>query len=103
MRSTLRIGTRASRLARWQAEWVAGRLCDFHPGLNVELVNIRTDGDRDQSSSLTAIGGIGLFTKEIQRALIDQAVDIAVHSLKDLPTLSSPDLTLAAVPERGCC
>jgi hydroxymethylbilane synthase len=96
----LRIGTRGSRLARWQAEWVANRLCSYHPGLNVELIEIRTQGDRDRNSPLSAIGGMGLFTKEIQRAVLDGSVDVAVHSLKDLPTQSPDELVLAAVPER---
>src|SRR5437016_3452862 len=80
---TIRIGTRGSPLARWQAEWVAGRLRALHPGLRVELVEIRTQGDRDRNTPLAAMGGQGLFTKEIQRALSDAAVEIAVHSLKD--------------------
>ena len=82
----VRIGTRGSPLARWQSEWVAGRLRVLHPGLVVELVEIKTQGDRDRNTPLAAIGGQGLFTKEIQRALLDAAVEIAVHSLKDLPT-----------------
>lgn len=96
----IRIGTRGSRLARWQADWVADRLRACHPGLTVELVEIKTQGDRDRVSSLAAIGGTGLFTKEIQRALLDRAVDVAVHSLKDLPTLGPEELVLAAVPPR---
>jgi hydroxymethylbilane synthase len=97
---TLRIGTRSSNLARWQAEWVANRLRSHHPGLNVELIEIRTQGDRDRNSPLAAIGGTGLFTKEIQRAVIDRKVDVAVHSLKDLPTQNPAELILAAVPRR---
>jgi len=97
---TVRIGTRGSRLARWQSGWVADRLKVAHPGLEVELVEIRTRGDRDRNSPLAAIGGSGLFTKEIQRALADGEVAIAVHSLKDLPTLGSESLTLGAVPPR---
>lgn len=96
----VRIGTRGSRLARWQAEWVASRLREGHPGLEVRLVEIKTQGDRDRTSPLSAIGGTGLFTKEIQRALIDGAVEIAVHSLKDLPTRVPEGLTLGAVPPR---
>ncbi len=99
-RSKLRIGTRGSRLARWQAEWVADRLRGSHPGLTVELVEIKTHGDRDRNSPLAAIGGTGLFTKEIQRAVLDRTVDVAVHSLKDLPTQGPEELTLAAVPPR---
>ncbi len=97
---TIRIGTRGSRLARWQADWVAETLKAHHPGLNVQLVEIKTHGDRDRNSSLAAIGGAGLFTKEIQVALLDGRVDIAVHSLKDLPTDTVPGLRLAAVPPR---
>src|SRR4051794_36917851 len=96
----LRIGTRGSPLARWQAAWVAGRLGDLHPGLVVELVEIRTQGDRDRNSPLSAIGGTGLFTKEIHRALLDGTVDLAVHSLKDLPTQGPDGLALAAIPPR---
>ena len=97
---TIRIGTRGSRLARWQAEWVADQLRRLRPGLNLELVEIKTHGDRDRNSPLAAIGGVGLFTKEIQRAVHDGSVDVAVHSLKDLPTQVSGDLVLAAVPLR---
>jgi len=97
----VRIGTRGSRLARWQADWVAERLRELHPELQVELVEIKTHGDRDRNSPLTAIGGVGLFTKEIQRAVGDGSVDVAVHSLKDLPTQGPADLVLAAVPARG--
>jgi hydroxymethylbilane synthase len=96
----VRIGTRGSPLARWQADWVAGRLRALHPGLVVELVEIKTQGDRDRNSPLAAIGGQGLFTKEIQRALCDAAVEVAVHSLKDLPTDGPPALILGAVPPR---
>lgn len=94
------IGTRGSRLARWQSNWVAERLCTIHPGLKTELVEIKTQGDRDRSSPLAAIGGIGLFTKEVQKAVQEGSVDVAVHSLKDLPTQELPELILAAVPLR---
>ena len=99
-RTTIRIGTRGSHLARWQAEWVADRLRELHPGLDVELIEIKTQGDRDRNSPLAAIGGVGLFTKEIQRAVRDGSVDVAVHSLKDLPTQGPAELVLAAVPVR---
>ena len=95
--SPLRLGTRSSPLARWQAEWVAARCAELgHP---VELVLITTSGDV-KTGPLGAIGGVGLFTKELQRALLDERIDLAVHSLKDLPTDVVPGLTLAAVPER---
>ena len=97
---TIRIGTRGSRLARWQADWVAEQLRGLVPELNVELVEIKTHGDRDRKSPLATIGGVGLFTKEIQRAVRDGLVDVAVHSLKDLPTQGPGELVLAAVPAR---
>jgi hydroxymethylbilane synthase len=98
----IRIGTRGSRLARWQAEWVADRLRDLHPGLEVDLIEIKTQGDRDRNTPLAAMAGsgTGLFTKEIQRAVADGSVDVAVHSLKDLPTQRPAGLVLAAVPVR---
>jgi hydroxymethylbilane synthase len=97
---SLRIGTRGSPLARWQAEWVANQLYELTPGLKLELVEIKTLGDRDRNSPLAAIGGMGLFTKEIQRAVSSGSVDVAVHSLKDLPTQQMDELVLAAVPQR---
>ncbi|NLF67905.1 MAG: hydroxymethylbilane synthase [Candidatus Anammoximicrobium sp.] len=93
----LRLGTRASVLARWQADWVAAALAQL--GVPVELVHVSTHGDVS-SRPLGAIGGQGVFTKELQRALLDGAVDLAVHSLKDLPTERPAGLALAAVPER---
>src|SRR4051794_9705204 len=100
MAGTIRVGTRGSPLARWQAEWVAGELRRHHPDRDVALVEIRTRGARDQDSPLTADGGVGVFTKEIQRELLEGAVDVAVHSLKDLPTRAPAGLALAAVPPR---
>jgi hydroxymethylbilane synthase len=96
----LRVGTRGSPLARWQALWIADRLREAHPGLLVTLVEIKTQGDRDRNTPLAQLGGLGLFTKEIQRALCDGTVDLAVHSLKDLPTRGPDGLTLGAVPAR---
>jgi hydroxymethylbilane synthase len=93
----LRLGTRASPLARWQAEWIAARLRER--GAEVELINITTQGDV-KSGPLGQIGGTGLFTKELQRALATGQIDVAVHSLKDLPTEPAPGLALAAVPTR---
>jgi hydroxymethylbilane synthase len=94
----IRLGTRGSALARWQADWVRDRLIET--GVDVELVEITTTGDRQQ----TPIGvstSPGLFTKEIQRALLAEEIDLAVHSLKDLPTEDVPGLSLAAVPRRA--
>jgi hydroxymethylbilane synthase len=99
-KAMIRIGTRGSQLARWQANWVAEQLRELHPGLTVELVKIKTLGDRDRNSPLAEIGGMGVFTKEIQRAVLENTVDLAVHSLKDLPTQQSDELYLAAVPAR---
>jgi len=95
---TIRLGTRGSKLARWQADWTAARLREI--GVAVEIIEITTTGDANQTSPAGAIGGTGLFTKEIQRALLDNRVDLAVHSLKDLPTTPTPGLMLAAVPPR---
>jgi len=100
MTDRIRIGTRGSQLALWQATHVKGLLEAAWPGLTVEVEEIRTRGDRDQATSLTATGGIGFFTKEIEQALIEKRVDVAVHSLKDLPTVLVPGLVLGAVPER---
>lgn len=99
MAAALRIGTRASLLARWQAEWVAARLREL--GAEIELVLLSTRGDREQIEPIGQLGGQGLFTKEIQAALLDGRADVAVHSLKDLPTEPVPELALAAVPPRG--
>lgn len=95
---TLRIGTRASRLARWQADWVSSQLKQL--GVDVDLVLIRTEGDK-RPEPIVSIGSQGLFTKEIQRALLADEVDLAVHSLKDLPTEKIEGLSLAAVPSRA--
>src|SRR5439155_14609377 len=92
----IRIATRAIPLARWQAQRVGGRL-----GREVEYVLVTTTGDRDQTSELHAIGGQGVFTKEVQQAVLDGRADVAVHSAKDLPTATPPGLVLATVPERG--
>lgn len=96
---SLRLGARASPLSRWQAEWVAAKLRER--GHNVELVPISTRGDREQKGPISSLGGDGVFTKEIQKALLDERIDLAVHSLKDLPTAPVAGLTLAAIPVRG--
>jgi hydroxymethylbilane synthase len=101
MTSPLRIGTRGSRLALWQANYVADRLRAVPGAPPVELVVIQTAGDQVRDVPLAQIGGDGVFTKEIQRALLAGQVDVAVHSLKDLPTTAAPGLRLAAVPPRG--
>lgn len=93
----VRLGTRSSALARWQADWVAAQLGCL--GVEVEMVPITTQGDAS-SKPLGDIGGQGVFTKEIQRALLVGEIDLAVHSLKDLPTEKVDGLALAAVPIR---
>jgi hydroxymethylbilane synthase len=97
----LRLGTRGSPLALWQANHVADRLRPIADPRPVELVLIETHGDRDQSTALAAMGGFGVFTRAIQQALLDGRADVAVHSLKDLPTIPTDGLALAAVPPRG--
>jgi hydroxymethylbilane synthase len=97
----IRIGTRGSRLALWQAQYVAEKLRPLAGRRGVEVVEIVTAGDAVREVPLAQIGGEGLFTKEIQRALLDGRVDVAVHSLKDLPTVPAAGLDLAAVPVRG--
>ena len=94
----LRLGTRASLLAQWQANWVMAQL--RQRGLQIELVHITTSGDQSQTDA-GPLAGTGIFTKEIQRELLDGRIDLAVHSLKDLPTETVPGLALAAVPERA--
>ncbi len=95
---TLRLGTRGSALARWQAEWVAGELRRL--GCAVDLVEIATHGDVDRARPIEELGTRGVFTKAIQLALVDGRIDLAVHSLKDLPTEPVSGLMLAAVPKR---
>jgi len=95
---TLRLATRGSPLALWQAHHIQHLLS---PVVACELVLIETHGDRDQATALSAMGGFGVFTKAIQQALLDGRADVAVHSLKDLPTLVTDGVELSAVPERG--
>lgn len=98
--TTLRIGTRASRLALWQAEWVQHQLQTLHPGLTVSLVPITTKGDQILDVPLAKVGGKGLFVKEIEEALYDGRVDLAVHSMKDVPSVLPPGLILPCIPLR---
>ena len=94
----MKIGTRGSQLARWQAEWVRARLGDS--GVAAEIVVIKTRGDAEVDRPLHELEGKGFFTKEIEDALLDGRIDVAVHSLKDLPTGLPPGLTLGAIPAR---
>lgn len=97
---TLRIGTRGSALARAQANWVKAQIERQWPEARVSLEIIKTSGDRFVEASLQAIGGKGVFTKEIEEALLRGEIDIAVHSMKDLPTELAPGLAIIAIPER---
>jgi len=94
----VKIGTRGSQLARWQADWVRDRLAKN--GLRAELVVIKTRGDAEVDRPLHELEGKGFFTKEIEDALLDGRIDVAVHSLKDLPTTLPPGLALGAIPAR---
>jgi hydroxymethylbilane synthase len=96
----LRIATRGSALALWQANYVKDRLAAACPETAVEVLVIKTSGDRIQDRALVEIGGKGLFVKEIQSALLDGSADLAVHSLKDYPVENPPELTLACIPQR---
>ncbi len=95
----LRLATRGSPLALWQAHHVAALLREH--GIETDLVLVQTKGDQVQDRPLSQIGGDGLFTKEVQNAVLDHRADVAVHSLKDLPTAGDPRLRLAAIPKRG--
>ena len=101
MSAPLRIATRKSQLALWQAEHVASLLRAAHPGLEIQLVPLLTQGDRIQDRSLAAIGGKGLFIKELEVAIEEQRADIAVHSMKDVPADLPDGLVIAAVLQRA--
>lgn len=92
------IGSRGSQLALWQSRWVAGRLLDLGFATRIEIIH--TTGDKITDVPLAKVGTKGLFTKEIEEALLADTVDLAVHSLKDMPTALPDGLTLAAIPER---
>jgi hydroxymethylbilane synthase len=101
MANVLRIGARGSKLAVFQAEWVAARLAAAHPGIETRIETFRTAGDRDRATPLAHLPGVGFFVKELQTALLEDRIDLAVHSLKDVPTIEPEGLVVAAaVPER---
>ncbi len=99
--TVLRIATRKSQLALWQAQHVAALLRDAHPGIEIELVPLVTQGDRIQDRTLAAIGGKGLFIKELEVAIEDRRADIAVHSMKDVPADLPGGLMIGAVLTRA--
>ncbi|MFA6542660.1 MAG: hydroxymethylbilane synthase, partial [Bacteroidota bacterium] len=94
------IGTRGSELALWQARWVEKELRTLYPAMDIQTVIIKTLGDKILDSPLSKIGDKGLFTKEIEKALLDNEIDLAIHSLKDVPTQLIGGLTLGAISER---
>ena len=96
----IRIGTRGSKLALAQSAWVKEKIEARHPGVQVELVRIRTTGDKILDVPLSRIGGKGLFVKEIEEALFQKDVDLAVHSMKDVPGELPAGLTLCGIPKR---
>lgn len=100
MRDTIRIGTRSSALALWQANHVADTLRKHYPQCKIELVHHSTKGDRILEKPLAEIGGKGLFTEELEASMRDGSIDLAVHSLKDMPTELPEDLVLGAITER---
>lgn len=100
MMKIIRIGTRGSALAVWQAEWVRSQLLNLRPECHVELVKIKTTGDKILDVPLAQVGGKGLFVKEIETALLEGRVDLAVHSMKDMPAEVPPGLCIGVIPER---
>ncbi len=101
MKTNLIIGTRQSLLAMWQSNYIASRLREEYPGCEVTLKKIVTKGDRILDVPLAKIGGKGLFTKEIEEELLDGSIDLAVHSLKDMPTVLPEGLCLTVITERA--
>ena len=100
MNRSLKIGTRGSKLALWQANWVRSAIRKQHPDISVDLVTIKTKGDKILDVPLAGVGGKGLFVKEIEEALLEQRVDLAVHSMKDMPADLPEGLCIGPVPER---
>jgi len=97
---TITIGTRGSQLALWQANWVKETIETKHPGLDVVLSIIKTRGDKILDVPLAKVGGKGLFVKEIEEALLDGRIDLAVHSMKDMPAVIPDGLCIGAIPRR---
>ena len=100
MEKIIKIGTRGSKLALWQANWVKSALTVGNPSLSIELVPIKTKGDKILDVALAKVGGKGLFVKEIEEALLDGHIDLAVHSMKDMPSEIPNGLCIGAIPQR---
>ncbi len=96
----IHIGTRGSKLALWQAHWVQTELLKAHPTLSVEIIVIKTKGDKILDVPLAKVGGKGLFVKEIEDALLEGKIDLAVHSMKDMPAELPGGLSIGAIPQR---
>ena len=97
----LRIATRQSPMALWQANFIKDKIAEKFPDISIELIGLTTQGDRNQTTSLAKLGGKSLFVKELQQALLNNDADIAVHSTKDMSVYSVPGLHLAAIYERN--
>lgn len=97
----IRIATRESKLALWQAHYVQDRISETHPGIKTEIIGMTTQGDRDKRSPLSRIGGKGVFVKELEQALLMGEADIAVHSMKDVPSVLPGGLSIQAICERA--
>ena len=100
MKKVFKIGTRASKLALWQANFIQSQLNKFFPDVETQIIKIITTGDKILDRPLALVGGKGLFVKEIEKALLEKKIDIAVHSMKDMPGTLPKGLIIAAVPER---
>lgn len=100
MPKTIKIGTRGSKLALWQANWIKDALLARYPNRQVELQIIKTKGDKILDTPLAQVGGKGLFVKEIETAMLEGAIDLAVHSMKDMPSFIPEGLQIGAIPRR---
>lgn len=100
MKMQIKIGTRGSQLALWQAEWIKSRIESLFPEISGSVVPIKTTGDRIVDRPLSMVGGKGLFVKEIEQALLDREIDLAVHSMKDMPGSLPDSLIIGAIPAR---
>jgi hydroxymethylbilane synthase len=100
MKKNIKIGTRGSKLALWQANWVKSAITSINPSLSVDLIIIKTKGDKILDVPLAMVGGKGLFVKEIEEALLSRQIDIAVHSMKDMPAEIPDGLCIGAIPKR---
>ena len=100
MNREIHIGSRGSKLALWQANWVQSELLKNHPNLSIQITTIKTKGDKILDVPLAKVGGKGLFVKEIEDALLEGEIDLAVHSMKDMPADLPQGLTIGAIPQR---